>query len=268
MKIYQNSEIIMPVVIGTKKNSHEIMLKIPSLKSTTEKNWVFDDYEYGDEWKWNIVFAFNPNLLYMGIPRGCHFYRFKINKQFGYLETAVMFTRNISDDDDVRFITYAYNFPEAVPLFLWEELSYLGERKMYGLFNPKDLKTVYNEVNTPYRNYVLYFLPSSYIDKWKATTEYLCIPQYSKNDLMDDMYADYWSCASSTFSKIKNKKVWVENSSEPLYQYAKWWNTLSYDEQKNSLTPDKNSPIIKSKWIILIIMIILFIKIIFYKKLI
>ena len=74
--------------------------------------------------------------------------------------------------------------------------------------------------------------------KWTATSEYICIPDISETrttKAKGPSFKDLRACAAATFHNIKNKRVWVENSSQPLYDYVAWWNTLDRSKKYKSL---------------------------------
>lgn len=231
---YKNRNVLMPIRIGYDPIALKIQFETPSYEKTTEKEWVFTEDNNG--LKWNMVYALNPDIAYTGIPRGCRLFTFS---------------------KDISFIAYVTAFKGSIPLFTWETIDFLGNREMFGLYNPKNINEVYSKVKTPYRHSVLYFIPYQKSCEWTSTSEFICIPNLEKSK-SNEIFPDLMSCAASTFHKIKNKKVWVENSSQPLYDYVQWWNSLDQSKKQKSLqVSSKDQQSSSLKFIILIVIIVI-----------
>lgn len=238
---YKNRNVLMPIRIGYDPIAFKIKFETPSYEKSTENEWVFDNLTTEDNkgLEWNTVSVLNPDIAYNGIPRGCRLFTFS---------------------KDISFIAYITSFKGSIPLFTWETIDFWGNREMFGLYNPKNISEVYSKVKTPYRHSVLYFIPYRTSSQWKSTTEFICIPDLDESE-SNEIFPNLMSCAASTFHKIKNKKVWVENSSQPLYDYVQWWNSLDQSKKEKSLNAQPSKQYSSSLKIIFAL--ILFIVIIF-----
>jgi hypothetical protein len=238
----------MPLDIGYCLQTKKIVIKTPCPMTSTPDVWVFDndDSKHSNDYQWMRVMAINPDYGFKGIPRGCQLFVFqtfennKHNIQISRSRFADEIACTSHHPHDVRFIAFVYPFPRAVRVFLWEELDFWGQKETFGLLNPPDLNTVYSNVDTPYRHSVLYFMESDRLYNndyvWTCTKEYLCYPQLVENvEDSTTIYDNYASCASSNAHRIKNKRVWVQNSNDPFFEYVKWWNHLSVHDKKKSL---------------------------------
>jgi hypothetical protein len=244
--IYKNQNILMPLDIGYCLETKKIIINTPCPVRTTKDVWVFDNYElkHRNHYHWARVMAVNPDYGFKGIPRGCQFFlfqtlenennNFQIIRSRSFVEKASI-TCTPNHPHEIRFITFVYPFPNAMKVFIWEELDFWGDKKTFGLLDPPDLDTLYSTVDTPYRHSVLYFMRSEagnndYV--WASTTEYLCYPKM-KGDAEET--GTYASCVSFNAHQMKNKRVWVENSNDPFFEYVKWWNSLTLKDKKKSL---------------------------------
>lgn len=241
---YQNRNTLMPIRIGYHPIACKIKFETPSYEKTTEHEWVFEDkiQDGGDDgWIWDTVCALNPDMALL--PRGC--------KLFIFSEE--------NDTKEISFIAYITPFKKSIPLFIWETIDFWGDREIFGIYNPKNIDEVYSKVHTPYRHSVFYFIPYRTMCEWESTTEYICVPHIDKTKSNAILFSDLISCATATFHNIKNKKVWVENSSQPLYDYVQWWNSLDQAQKRTSLQiPSKDHRRCTYIIILVVLMTILF----------
>jgi hypothetical protein len=231
-KIYKNLSSFIPVKLW--KYNELFRFQFPSIELTTPQEWIFDNsfFQEFEHWKMNgeMMYALNP-FYTPPIPRGCRVFRFIQYKKPPF-NTLFVFLGSLTDteiSDENSFIDtclcFTYSIPSSIPILTildWNEYNQLFTR----CYREPDIENV-DLYNNRDMGFVIYFLKSNESQFWKGTSEFLCIPSRDKND-----FYTLEECQKEIYPKIKNKIVWVENGSEPLYQFMKWYND-NKNSQKN-----------------------------------
>ena len=126
------------------------------------------------------------------------------------------------------FKTYLYPFPDTTLLFVNQKQDKMNVVILYDKETQKDKKLtkLYNFLpNSENKNVIWYKRYCPYLTKflyvyetkptfthWKLSSEYVCLPTHDTT-----AFPSLLECTNAMSGKIRNKRVFVQNSSEPLY---------------------------------------------------
>jgi hypothetical protein len=235
---YKNKNLIIPIQLWCgDKNLFRIQL--PSPLKTTPTEWIFDDSPL-KKYNWTLkkrMYALNKSC-FPPVPKGCQLIDVIQNKNAPYQTLKIKIgstlsdtvnQRNIGFEYNEQFIVYTYFIENTIPFVYWFYYNMYNEFEIYGELEPNINDSSFIEkVNANNQKIILYFLQKNDQYYWKGTTESLCIPSSNKHD-----FPTLTECQNKIYPKMKNEKVWVNNNSEPIDKYMKWWSSKNKNKNLN-----------------------------------
>lgn len=183
-------------------------------------------------WKKYKVFYSLVFWYYGAFARGSSTILVGNSTKFPYETTLVTpFTKNNNNKSFINFRAFLYPFPGTTLLYLSVKENEINDillydkeaqgdeeiKKKYNFLpdsNLKNKKIPWNDVFNPYITKFLYvydFKPT--FSRWQPNGENVCLPSH-------DGYYTIEECIHSVQDNIKNKSVFVQTDSYPLYEIA------------------------------------------------
>lgn len=194
------------------------------LSLTNEENKKMKDY-----WtQWKVFYAFP--FSYLGLTgRAFTIIRIYQEENFPYHTSEIVGNlKRVNQKPYLIFKTYLYPFPDTTLLFVNQKQDQIDTVILYDKETQKDKKLtkLYNFLpNAENKNVLWYERFCPYLTKflyvyetkptfthWKLSSEYVCLPTHDTN-----AFPSLLECTNAMSGKIRNKRVFVQNSSEPLY---------------------------------------------------
>lgn len=234
---YRNQSIQMPMKIWTHTtNKNLFRFELPSVILTTPTEWKFDNtISSREEWTHgspnSLVYVMNTTCI-PPFPKGTFLMSLVQNTDPPY-ETKMVNSASYINLSREQFVVFSYNVPDTIPIYIYGYLDMYNNITTAIVIAPDTSNVVQQrQFQSHYFNFIVYpnILPTLY---WKSTTESLCIPT---NEMSGKTFSTLRECQKKTYSKVRNRHTWVQNSNEPLYKYMKWWNRLDTDKKIMSLT--------------------------------
>ena len=191
---------------------------------TTEENTMMKEY-----WtRWKVFYAFP--FSYLGLTgRAFTTIRIYREEKFPYHTSEIVGNlKRINEKPYLIFKTYLYPFPDTTLLFVNQKQDKMNVVILYDKETQKDKKVtkLYNFLpNSENKNVIWYKRYCPYLTKflyvyetkptfthWKLSSEYVCLPTHDTT-----AFPSLLECTNAMSGKIRNKRVFVQNSSEPLY---------------------------------------------------
>ena len=195
-----------------------------------EWNLSPDEYErMKDTWKISKIFYVLSFEYYGLYSRGTTIVRMYRNQSFPFETTDIVSsTKRGTEPVYLKFQVFIYPFPDTTLLYfslkknelfkviLWDDDTKKDEKitKRFNFLPTKENKKIvwYKKFN-PFLTkffYVYHFEPTFRF--WEENSENICLPSHNPNG-----YKTLSECVFKTKDKVKNKQVFVQNNSEPLY---------------------------------------------------
>ncbi len=188
-----------------------------------------EDAKMKEYWtRWKVFYAFP--FSYLGLTgRAFTIIRIYQEEMFPYHTSEIVGNlKRVNEKPYLIFKTYLYPFPDTTLLFVNQKQDKIDTVILYDKETQKDEKLTkrYNFLPNaknkdilwykrfcPYLTKFLYVYESKpTFTHWKPSSEYVCLPTHDKN-----AFPSLLECTRAMSGKIRNKKVYVQNSSEPLY---------------------------------------------------
>lgn len=247
---YKNQSLMIPFRLWVMPEQGLFRVEIPSLAMTTNTEWIFDDrissikewkpWKEGNPYLYGISIASYPPRckgtdLVAFVQNDKHPYNTELVVLGAYLEREEVTVGPFKGREVDQMYMFQYSVPNTTLLFLWAHLDMYNQLSFNLMIDPhiddyeKEKRAVGKWIHL-----TLYPLLSE-MDYWKSTTESLCIPTEKCSHHNKSCFNTLRECQQKTYDTIRNRHTWVENNSEPIYQYMKWWKKQSTDTKLRSL---------------------------------
>lgn len=265
---YKNRSNFIPIQIW--HYDKYIRFHFPSVKKTTTTEWIFEPFQKELKDKW-IRYAYdfytiNENIFFPK-PRGCEYLKIINNELPPYNTLDILIAAYIPSiqshyfDDKKNYsfnvmIAFMYPIPNTIPFLIWKSFDMNNNLILNYKLKPEITdQSLLKKVSNAFINYSIYLFINKPGPYWQGTSEYLCIPTHDESK-----YPTYHDCQEKIFNKIKNRYVWVETGSEPIYNYMNWWNNLPENTNRNINKYLMISNLIIFFGILILLLIILYIQ--------
>lgn len=188
-----------------------------------------EDAKMKEYWtRWKVFYAFP--FSYLGLTgRAFTIIRIYQKETFPYHTSEIVGNlKRVNEKPYLIFKTYLYPFPDTTLLFVNQKQDKIDTVILYDKETQKDetltkrynfLPNAKNKDILWYKRFCPYLTKFLYVYEskptfthWKPSSEYVCLPTHDKN-----AFPSLLECTRAMSGKIRNKKVYVQNSSEPLY---------------------------------------------------